>query len=210
MYSFFAYLSRLKLIDRWSLMRNTQRENDAEHSLQVAMIAHMIALIGVKRYRRDSDPEHIMTLAVYHDATEVLTGDLPTPVKYFNHKLRDSYHELESLAAERLLHMLPEDLTDEMRPLLNQEESYERTVVKAADRISAYLKCLEEQRAGNHEFDHAGENILSSLETITLPEVKDFMDDFVPAFLLTLDELNDPHTFPSEGTLTDSEDLGKK
>lgn len=192
MYSFYAYLSRLKLIDRWSLMRNTHKENDAEHSLQVAMIAHAIALIGVKRYGREADPDHIMTLAVYHDATEVLTGDLPTPVKYFNKDLRDSYHELESLAAGKLLGMLPDDMTDEMRPLLVQNGGYEHTVVKAADKISAYLKCLEEQRAGNHEFDYAGQNILNSLNAVDLPEVQDFMKEFVPAFQLTLDELNNP------------------
>ena len=107
-YSFFAYLSRLKLIRRWSLMRNTQPENDAEHSLQVAMIAHAIAVIARDRYHKAVDPEHILSLAVYHDATEVMTGDLPTPVKYNNEELRGAYHRLEALSAERLLSLLPE------------------------------------------------------------------------------------------------------
>ncbi len=191
-YAFFAYLSRLKLIRRWSLMRNTQPENDAEHSLQVAMIAHAIAVIGQNRYHRDTDPEHVLTLAVYHDATEVMTGDLPTPVKYHNEELRGAYHRLENVSADRLLALLPEDLRPAFSPCLKQEKGYDRDVVKAADRISAYIKCLEEKRAGNREFDYASENIRRSLEEIALPEVHDFLRDFLPAFEMTLDELNHP------------------
>ena len=142
-YAFFAYLSRLKLIRRWSLMRNTQPENDAEHSLQVAMIAHAIAVIGRDRYHRDTDPEHVLTLAVYHDATEVMTGDLPTPVKYHNEELRNAYHRLEDVSADRLLDLLPEDMRPAFFPCLRQENGYDRDVVKAADKISAYIKCLE-------------------------------------------------------------------
>ena len=191
-YAFFACLSRLKLIRRWSLMRNTQPENDAEHSLQVAMIAHAIAVIGRDRYRRDTDPEHVLTLAVYHDATEVMTGDLPTPVKYHNDELRSAYHRLEAVSADRLLALLPEDLRPAFTPCLKQKKGYDRDVVKAADRISAYIKCLEEKRAGNHEFDYAAENVRKSLESIELPEVHDFLNDFLPAFEMTLDELNHP------------------
>ena len=191
-YAFFACLSRLKLIRRWSLMRNTQPENDAEHSLQVAMIAHAIAVIGQSRYHRDTDPEHVLTLAVYHDATEVMTGDLPTPVKYHNEELRSAYHRLEDVSADRLLELLPEDLRPAFSPCLKQEKGYDRDVVKAADRISAYIKCLEEKRAGNREFDYASENIRRSLEGISLPEVRDFLRDFLPAFEMTLDELNHP------------------
>lgn len=190
MYPFYACLSRLKLIDRWSLMRNTQKENDAEHSLQTAMIAHAIALIGVRRYGRNADPEHILSLAVYHDATEVLTGDLPTPVKYHSSGLRKAYGDVESLASARLLRMLPEEMQSDMRPYLQPEEGYDHRVVKAADRISAYLKCVEEKLAGNHEFDLAGEKILKSIQENSLPEIDDFMKEFVPAFSLTLDELN--------------------
>ena len=191
-YAFFAYLSRLKLIRRWSLMRNTQPENDAEHSLQVAMIAHAIAVIGRDRYGRDTDPEHVLALAVYHDATEVMTGDLPTPVKYHNDELRGAYRRLEELSADRLLALLPEDMQPAFTPYMKQESGYEHTLVKAADRVSAYIKCMEEQRAGNREFDYAAENIRRSIAAIDLPEVRDFLEDFLPAFDMTLDELNHP------------------
>ena len=191
-YAFFAYLSRLKLIRRWSLMRNTQPENDAEHSLQVAMIAHAIAVIGRDRYHRDTDPEHVLTLAVYHDATEVMTGDLPTPIKYHDEELRNAYHRLEDVSADRLLDLLPEDMRPAFFPCLRQENGYDRDVVKAADKISAYIKCLEEKRAGNREFDYAAENVRKSLDAVELPEVRDFLREFLPAFEMTLDELNHP------------------
>ena len=191
-YPFFAYLSRLRLIHRWSLMRNTVPENDAEHSLQVAMIAHAIAIIARDRYGKDVDPEHVLSLAVYHDATEVMTGDLPTPVKYHSDELRGAYHRLEELSADRLLALLPEDLQPAYNPYMKQASGYEHTLVKAADRISACIKCMEEQRAGNREFDYAAENIRNSIASIDLPEVKDFLTDFLPAFDMTLDELNHP------------------
>ena len=191
-YPFFAYLSRLKLIRRWSLMRNTVPENDAEHSLQVAMIAHAIAVIARDRYGKQVNPEHVLSLAVYHDATEVMTGDLPTPVKYHNDELRGAYHRLESLSADRLLALLPEDLQPAFTPYMKQESGYEHTLVKAADRISAYIKCMEEQRAGNREFDYAAENVRKSIASIDLPEVRDFLTDFLPAFDMTPDEPNHP------------------
>ena len=191
-FPFFAYLSRLRLIHRWSLMRNTVPENDAEHSLQVAMIAHAIAIIARDRYGKDVDPEHVLSLAVYHDATEVMTGDLPTPVKYHSDELRGAYHRLEELSADRLLALLPEDLQPAYNPYMKQASGYEHTLVKAADRISACIKCMEEQRAGNREFDYAAENIRRSIAAIDLPEVKDFLTDFLPAFDMTLDELNHP------------------
>ena len=191
-FPFFAYLSRLRLIHRWSLMRNTVPENDAEHSLQVAMIAHAIAIIARDRYGKDVDPEHVLSLAVYHDATEVMTGDLPTPVKYHSDELRGAYHRLEELSADRLLALLPEDLQPAYNPYMKQASGYEHTLVKAADRISACIKCMEEQRAGNREFDYAAENIRDSIASIDLPEVKDFLTDFLPAFDMTLDELNHP------------------
>ena len=191
-FPFFAYLSRLRLIHRWSLMRNTVPENDAEHSLQVAMIAHAIAIIARDRYGKDVDPEHVLSLAVYHDATEVMTGDLPPPVKYHSDELRGAYHRLEELSADRLLALLPEDLQPAFTPYMKQASGYEHTLVKAADRISACIKCMEEQRAGNREFDYAAENIRESISAIDLPEVKDFLTDFLPAFDMTLDELNHP------------------
>ena len=191
-FSFFASLSRLKLIRRWSLMRNTVPENDAEHSLQVAMIAHAMAVIARDRYGKNVNPEHVLSLAVYHDATEVMTGDLPTPVKYHNEELRGAYRRLEELSADRLLALLPEDMQPAFTPYMKQESGYEHTLVKAADRVSAYIKCMEEQRAGNREFDYAAENIRRSIAAIDLPEVKDFLEDFLPAFDMTLDELNHP------------------
>ena len=191
-YPFFAYLSRLKLIRRWSLMRNTVPENDAEHSLQVAMIAHAIAVIARDRYGKQVNPEHVLSLAVYHDATEVMTGDLPTPVKYHNDELRGAYHRLEALSADRLLALLPEDLQPSFSPYMKQDSGYEHTLVKAADRISAYIKCMEEQRAGNREFDYAADNVRNTIASIDLPEVKDFLTEFLPAFDMTLDELNHP------------------
>lgn len=192
MHHFFAYVSRLKFIRRWGLMRSTQPENDAEHSLQVAMIAHGLAVIARDRYGKDVDPEHVLALAVYHDATEVITGDLPTPVKYHSPELRTSYKQLEALASQRLTAMLPQTMRPAFAPYLADGEDYAHQLVKAADRISAYTKCMEEQRAGNHEFDAAGENVLRAIEQIDLPEVRDFMAEFVPSFALTLDELNAP------------------
>ncbi len=191
MNKFYAYLSRLKLIRRWGLMRNTQPENDAEHSLQVAMIAHGIALIANKRYGRDINAEHVVTLAVYHDVSEVLTGDLPTPVKYHSEEMRDAFLTVENQAIKKLSLMLPDDLREPIEACMAETGTYERIIVKAADRISAYAKCIEEQRAGNHEFDAAAISIRKSIEAIDLPEVCDFMDEMIPAFALTLDELND-------------------
>ncbi|MBR1684393.1 MAG: 5'-deoxynucleotidase [Clostridia bacterium] len=187
---FFAYMSRLRLIRRWSLMRNTQPENDAEHSLQVAMMAHGIALIARDRYGKDIDPEHVVTLAVYHDAAEVLTGDLPTPVKYHSQELRSAFSEVEDQAVARLAAMLPEDLRADVASCMTEKDTYAARLVKAADRISAYAKCIEEQRAGNHEFDAAAIAIRKSIDAIDLPEVQEFMRDMMPAFALTLDELN--------------------
>ena len=189
---FFAYVSRLRYIRRWGLMRSVMPENDAEHSLQVAMIAHAIAIIGRDTYGRDVKPEHVLALGVYHDVSEVITGDMPTPVKYQTDELRKSNKHVERMANERLLSMLPEELRVAYVPYLSVPEDYERQVVKAADSISAYLKCLEEKRAGNREFDAAGESLRRSLAEIALPEVQDFIREFIPSFELSLDELNQP------------------
>ena len=189
---FFAYVSRLRYIRRWGLMRSVMPENDAEHSLQVAMIAHAIAIIGRATYGREVNPEHVLALGVYHDVSEVITGDMPTPVKYQTDELRKSYKDVERMANERLLSMLPEELRAAYVSYLSVPEDYDRQVVKAADSISAYLKCLEEKRAGNREFDAAGESLRSSLAEIALPEVQDFIREFIPSFELSLDELNQP------------------
>ena len=189
---FFAYAARLRHIRRWGLMRSAMPENDAEHSLQVAMIAHGLAVMARDRYGKAVNPEHALALAVYHDTTEVITGDLPTPVKYQSQELRGAYKSIEDMAADRLLAMLPEKMRGEFSAYLHENDSYEAQLVKAADKISAYVKCLEERRAGNHEFDAAGENIRKSIEQLDMPEVEDFMREFVPSFTLTLDELNNP------------------
>ena len=189
---FFAYVSRLRYIRRWGLMRSVMPENDAEHSLQVAMIAHAIAIMGRDRYGRQVDPEHVLALGVYHDVSEVITGDMPTPVKYQTDELRRSYKDVERMANERLLSMLPEGLRPAYVPYLSAPADYDRQILKAADSISAYLKCLEEKRAGNREFDAAGESIKAALDQIGLPEVQDFIREFVPSFELSLDELNQP------------------
>ena len=188
---FFAYMNRMKYIRRWGLMRNTQVENDMEHSLQTAMIAHAIALIGNKRFGRKYNAEHIMALAVYHDASEVITGDLPTPIKHNNPVIKDEYHRLESIANQRLLAMLPDDLREEYTSLIDADEhTAEWKVVKAADRISAYIKCLEERKAGNREFVEAEMSTLAAIRADALPEVQVFMEDFAPGFALSLDEIS--------------------
>ncbi len=194
MHHFFAYVSRLRYIRRWGLMRSVMPENDAEHSLQVAMIAHAIAIIGKQQYGRECSPEHILALGVYHDVSEVITGDMPTPVKYHTKELRAAYKDVESMANRRLLSMLPEDMQLAYAPYLSEGKDYEHRVVKAADSISAFLKCMEERRAGNHEFDAAAESIRTGLDAIDLPEVQDFMREYLPSFRLSLDELNQPPT----------------
>lgn len=189
---FFAYVARLRYIRRWGLMRSLMPENDAEHSLQVAMIAHGIALMGQQRYGRACSPEHIVTLAVYHDASEVITGDMPTPVKYHSPELRGAYRQVEQMANEKLMGMLPDGLRQAISPYFQDQKDYDHQVVKAADSISAYLKCVEEKRAGNREFDAAGEAIFAQISVNPLPEVQDFLREFLPSFSLTLDELNQP------------------
>lgn len=188
---FYAYMARMKLIRRWSLRRNTREENDQEHSLQVAMISHALAAIRNRRYNGSIDVEKVMLLAVYHEAPEVITGDVATPIKYFNPKIKDSFKSIERMASEKLLEYLPEDLRADYRPLLlPDEETEEWKLVKAADKISAYLKCLEEEGYGNQEFMAAKQNIESSIRALDMPEVNDFMDQFAPSFRLPLDALN--------------------
>ena len=191
LHHFFAYMNRMKYIRRWGLMRNTKIENDMEHAFQTAMIAHCIALLGNARYERDYDAEHIAVLGMYHDASEVITGDLPTPIKHNNPAIKKEYHKLESIAQKRLLTMLPADIMPEYEPLIEPDESSAAwAVVKAADKISAYIKCMEERSAGNREFIQAEETTLASIRAIPLPEVQDFMDEFVPGFGMSLDEIS--------------------
>ena len=189
---FFAYLSRMKYIMRWGLMRNTQAENIQEHSLQVAMIAHALAIIRNKLFGGNLNCERIMALAVYHEVSEVITGDMATPIKYFNPEIKNAYKNIEEIASRKLLQMLPDELKEDYEPFLihKSDESNEWNIVKAADKISAYLKCLEELKAGNQEFCKAEKSLKREIENMKLPEVEYFMKVFVPSFLLTLDELN--------------------
>ena len=198
MFHFFAYLARMKLIDRWSLMRCLQRENVQEHSLQVAVVAHALALIKNKKFGGKLNPERIALLAIFHDATEVLTGDMPTPVKYFSPELREAYKAIEGHAANQLLKLLPEELQPEYRGLLGHspEEAEAHQLIKAADTLCAYIKCLEEKSAGNNEFSKAERTIVEKVEKLRVcPEVDYFIKNFVPSFTLTLDEMSQPLQF---------------
>lgn len=188
---FYAYMARMKLIKRWGLRHNTREENDQEHSLQVTMIAHALAMYKNRRYGGSVDVEKVLLYALYHEAAEVITGDLASPIKYFNPGIRDAYKSIERMASEKLLEYLPEDMQGDFRALLfPDEESCEWRIVKAADRISAYVKCLEEYGYGNREFLTAQENIRASISRMNMPEAEDFMREFAPSFMLPLDALN--------------------
>lgn len=188
---FFAILARMKFIRRWGLMRNTMEENIQEHTVQTAMIAYHLVLLHNTYFGGHGDASRAAVLALYHDASEVYTGDMPTPIKYFNAQMRDTYKEVEKLAQERILRSLPEPLRPAYEPILMKAEAYpEWPFVKAADTISAYLKCLQEKNAGNHEFNEAYETIRARLLDSPLPEVAMFLRDYEPAFLLTIDEIS--------------------
>jgi 5'-deoxynucleotidase len=189
---FFAQLSRMRLIYRWPLMRNVQPENISEHSLQVAMVAHALALIENRKFGGQLNPDRIAVQALYHDATEVLTGDLPTPIKYHNPAIAAEYKKIEKLAEQRLLTMLPAEFIEDFRPLLDSEfqDPASSLLVKAADTLCAYSKCLEELGAGNHEFELAKRRLEKMLELRMTPTVRYFLDTFMPSFSLTLDEMS--------------------
>lgn len=188
--NFFAMVNRMKLIDRWALMRNTAKENIAEHSHSVAVIAHALAVIGNKKFGKCYNTERAALLALYHDTTEVITGDMPTPVKYYNQEIKSVYKDIEHIAGLRLLDMLPEEFREDYYPLFEQQEQDKElwTLVKAADKISALIKCIEEKRMGNAEFEKALEAQEKSIDAIALPEVKYFKDNFLKGYYLTLDE----------------------
>lgn len=187
--NFYAVLSRMKYITRWSLMRNTQPENICEHSYEVAVIAHALALLTNRRFGGRVREDRCVLLALYHDATEILTGDLPTPVKYYNPAIRDAYRQVEEMAAEKLLSMLPEDLRDAYEPVLSAcADEEEARIVKAADKLSALIKCVEESRHGNREFDQARIATEEAVRAMQLPAADCFLEEFLPAYALTLDE----------------------
>jgi 5'-deoxynucleotidase len=189
-YNFYALMDRMKYIKRWSLMRSVREENIMEHSQQVAMLAHSLAVINNKVYGGKVDAEKCVLYAVYHECSEVMTGDLPTPIKYFNNSIHGAYKSLEDRACDKLLATLPEALADEIAEYAKPDTSSEEyKIVKAADRLSAYIKCLEELRCGNSEFSKAKKSIEEDLVSRKMPEVDYFMKNFIPAFSLTLDEL---------------------
>ena len=186
---FFAYLSRMRFIQRWALMRNTAPENVQEHSHQVAVLAHALAVIRKEKFGGTVDPGQVAVAALYHDASEILTGDMPTPIKYDNPAIRKAYKDVEAVAEGKLLAMLPEELQAVYAPILTPTDPEVIRLVKAADKLSAYIKCVEELKAGNNEFREAAAQTRKSLEAYELPEVVYFLETFMDSFALTLDEL---------------------
>jgi len=190
-YDFFAFLSRMRYISRWGLMRNTVPENIQEHSLDVAVIAHALAVIRNTWFDGTLDPGRIALFAVFHDASEIFTGDMPTPVKHFNPNFKRSFHQLEDRARRKLLGMLPPELAEQYEPLFFFEgDADAASLVKAADKISALVKCIEEEKSGNLEFRRARLEHEENLAASPLPEVRYFMEKFLPGYRLSLDELN--------------------
>ena len=187
---FYALLGRMRYITRWGLMRNTFSENIQEHSHQVAILAHALALI-----RRDilrltgPEPDKCAVAALYHDASEILTGDLPTPIKYYNPDIKQAYKQVERIAGQRLLTMLPEALRASYAPLILEEDAFVAPIVKAADKLSAYIKCVEEQKAGNTEFDSAAAATMEAMQAMHLPELDWFIENCLDPFRLNLDQL---------------------
>ena len=188
-HNFFAYIFRMRHIARWALMRNTRTENVEEHSYEAAVLAHALAVIGRDVYGKALDPDKIAVAALFHDAPEIITGDMPTPIKYYNPSLKDAYQQVEAAAQDKLLSMLPPELTPAYEPLVRESDPGVRRYVKAADKLSAYIKCVEELKAGNAEFKKAAEQTRTALEEMGMEELDWFMERFLPAFSLTLDEL---------------------
>ena len=186
---FFAYIARMKYIGRWGLMRNTVPENIQEHSHMVAVLAHALAVIRRDQFGGTIDPGRVAAVALYHDAPEIFTGDLPTPVKYANPAIQSAYKAVENNAARRLTAMLPQSLRPAFAGLLEEEDPEVLALVKAADKLSAHLKCLEELKAGNREFQSAAQQTMAALQSYQLPELDYFREHFLPSYSLTLDEL---------------------
>lgn len=188
--NFFALISRMRYIERWSLMRNSIHENVQEHSHMVAVLAHALGVIRRDIFGVPCDPDACAAVALYHDASEILTGDLPTPIKYHDDEIMSAYRRVENLASAKLLCMLPEELRGAFEPILTGETERENhDIVKAADKLSAYIKCIEERKAGNNEFINAERQTLAALHTYNMPELEYFIENFIPAFEKTLDDL---------------------
>ena len=189
MNSFFAMISRMKYIDRWGLMNNTRTENISEHSLEVAILSHALVNIANVRLGEKLNPDRAAVIGMFHDASEIITGDMPTPVKYYNPEIKDAYKTVERVAEEKLLSMLPDDLRPIYRPVMSNEDKVLERYVKAADKLSALIKCIEEVRMGNREFQKAKDATERSIDEMELPALKIFMEEYLPAYYLTLDEL---------------------
>lgn len=187
--SFFSLIFREKYIKRWGLMRNTCDENLSSHSMEVAMIAHSLAVIGNTYFGKNYDEGAILAAGLYHDATEVFTGDMPTPVKYFSPAMRQNYKIVEENAAENLLIKLPMEMRDKYRAIICNEDKDTERLVKIADKLAAYIKCVEEEKCGNTEFSLAKTATLDSLRAYSCPELDYFLQNFLPTFSLTLDEM---------------------
>lgn len=191
--SFFAAVSRTKYIERWALMRNARPENLCEHSMEVAVIAHALCMIGNVRFGKSLDADYAAVAGLYHDVTEIITGDMPTPVKYYSSGMRSTYRQVEDVAKHQLLEKLPEDLREAYRDVFDMREGteYEQKLVKAADKLSALIKCIDEEKSGNTEFTNARESTARTVDEMAdaMPEVAVFRDEFLPAYGLTLDEL---------------------
>ena len=189
-YNFFPMISRMRYISRWGLMRNTFQENIQEHSHQVAVLAHALAVIENRYFGGQTDPGVVAVAALYHDASEILTGDMPTPIKYDNPDIQNAYHQVEAVAEQKLLSMLPPDLRPDFTEAVTIPDPAVRALVKAADKLSAYLKCVEELKAGNTEFRKAKEQTWAALQQNPIPALGYFMEHVLDGFELTLDELN--------------------
>ena len=188
---FYAMLSRMKYINRWGLMNNTKYENLSEHSLQVAMIAHCLVLIHNKRFGGNLNPERAAVLSIFHDSTEIITGDMPTPIKYFNPEIKNAYKEIENTAADKLISLLPDDFQEDFEGILKMQGKNDEKIdkfVKAADKFSALIKCIDELRMGNAEFSKAKETIENAIHNMNMPEAEVFEEEFLPSFYLSLDE----------------------
>jgi 5'-deoxynucleotidase len=189
--NFYAMMSRMKYIERWALMRNSRPENVSEHTLEVSILAHALAVIGNKRLNKNLNGERAALIALFHDSTEIITGDMPTPIKYYNGNIQGAFKEIEAEAARRLLSMLPEDLKDEYETVFfpRKEEEYIWKLVKAADKLSALIKCIQEEKAGNTEFASAKESITEAIKELQVEEAEIFMGEFMASYYKNLDEL---------------------
>lgn len=190
-FPFFAMMARMKYIERWALMRNSVKENISEHSLEVAMLAHGLGVIARERCGKDVDPDKLALIGLYHDANEIITGDMPTPVKYHDPDIRDAYKKVEDMANRKLLDKLPDYMRTYYEDIFFKKSGDEELwkIVKAADKLSALIKCIEEKKAGNQEFSTAYQTIEKALREMEMEEVNIFMSDFLPSYNKTLDEL---------------------